>query len=156
MKSLWYLIATFFHVGHLPIAPGSWASLITTGVLYLVGITLNPHPLWLILSTIPIFLIGIPASTHTEARLGNKDPRPVVIDEVLGQMISLWWVPVAPPAFLASFILFRIFDITKPFPANWADRNMPGGLGIMVDDLFAGLYALGGVHLLIHFNLIPI
>ena len=69
------------------------------------------------------------------------DPRPVVIDEIVGQLLALTAVPLHPVPILLSFLLFRFFDIFKPFPANWIDRHLCGGWGIMLDDVVAGLYA---------------
>jgi len=70
-----------------------------------------------------------------------EDPQEIVVDEVAGQLLALAAAPVDWRWYLAGFILFRAFDILKPFPANWCDRSLPGGLGVMADDLIAGLYA---------------
>jgi len=150
MKSSWLTIATFFNIGHLPIAPGSYASLITAAVLFVAAKLLAPiSPLWLPLATLPVFFIGVYAASKAEKLLGSKDPQPIVIDEVAGQMVALWWAPTTLIAYAVAFFLFRVFDIFKPFPINWLDRNIRGGWGIMLDDILAGLYTAGVLQLLL-------
>ena len=100
-----------------------------------------------------VTLIGIPAATSVSRATAIKDPQFVVIDEVAGQLVALIAVPLAWKTFLAGFILFRVFDISKPFPIRRLER-LPEGTGIVVDDLGAGLYALGIMHLLLHFGLL--
>ena len=85
---------------------------------------------------------GIWASGEYKRLSGKHDSGAIVIDEVAGQWIALLFVPLDPLLYGAAFLLFRVFDIVKPFPANWADREMKGGLGVMADDLVAGIYAL--------------
>ena len=151
MKSIWMAIATFCKTGYLPIAPGSWASLITAAVLFPAAIVFKPSSrLWLPLATLPIIIIGVIAADRAEKLMGSKDPRPIVIDEVAGQMVTLWWAPISLPVYLAGFILFRIFDIFKPFPVNLVDRKVAGGWGIMLDDVLAGIYAAGVLQLIVH------
>ena len=82
-----------------------------------------------------------------EKILDRGDPGVVVIDEIVGVLIALAAVPLHPVAALAGFALFRLFDIAKPFPVGWVDRHLHGGLGIMLDDVAAGLYALLVLHL---------
>jgi phosphatidylglycerophosphatase A len=93
-----------------------------------------------------VFLIGIPASRQAEEHFEAKDPGQCVIDEVAGQMIALLWVPHTIIHYIIAFILFRIFDILKPPPIRLLER-VPHGTGIMLDDVAAGLYALGLIHL---------
>jgi phosphatidylglycerophosphatase A len=100
-----------------------------------------------------VTLIGIPAATRVARGFGAKDPQFVVIDEVAGQLVALIAVPLVWKTFLAGFILFRVFDIWKPFPIRRLER-LPEGTGIVVDDLGAGLYALAIMHLLLHFGLL--
>jgi phosphatidylglycerophosphatase A len=92
-------------------------------------------------ATLLVSLIGWWAAETYAGQTGIADPSEVVIDEVAGQWLTLLVVPPNPWFYLAGFALFRLFDIRKPWPVSWADRSLPGGLGIMVDDLFAGLYA---------------
>ncbi len=98
-------------------------------------------------------VIGIPAATRVARASRVKDPQFVVIDEVAGQWITLLFVPVAWKTLLAGFILFRGFDIVKPPPVRQLER-LPEGTGIVVDDVAAGIYALGVLQLLIHFGVL--
>ena len=100
-----------------------------------------------------VMLIGIPAATLVARGAGVKDPQFVVIDEVAGQLVALIAVPLAWKSFLAGFILFRGFDIVKPPPVRQLEA-MPAGAGIVLDDVAAGLYAFGVIHLLLHFGLL--
>jgi phosphatidylglycerophosphatase A len=106
-----------------------------------------------IVLAVSITLIGIPAATRVARGSGIKDPQFVVIDEVAGQLIALIAVPLAWKSFLAAFILFRAFDIVKPPPVRQLEA-LPQGTGIVLDDVAAGLYALGIVHLFLHFGLL--
>ena len=149
------LVATFFGVGRLRPGPGTWGSAVT--VLLWAGLAhaLSPSlrtPVAISLAAL-VTLIGIPAATQVARGSGVKDPQFVVIDEVAGQLVALIAVPLAWQSFLAGFILFRVFDIVKPPPVRQLER-IPEGTGIVVDDLAAGLYALGAVHLLLHFGLL--
>jgi len=140
-------IATF-GVGFIPIAPGTWGSLVGVGIYLL----LRTKPLsgllgfefTLVLTIQIITLLGIWAASRTERMTGRKDPGKVVVDEVAGQLVSLipTLMPIlsAPIWIMVSFILFRFFDIVKPYPARDMER-LHGGLGIMCDDWVAGIYA---------------
>jgi phosphatidylglycerophosphatase A len=147
-----WLIATFFGIGHVPPAPGTYASAITV-VLWWAAAHLIPAG-WLvpveIALALAITLVGIPPSTVVARESGRKDPGFVVIDEVAGQMIALIAAPLHWKYLLASFILFRGFDIVKPFPLRRLEK-LPGGTGIMMDDVGAGLYALVLLQLWLHF-----
>jgi phosphatidylglycerophosphatase A len=98
-------------------------------------------------------LIGIPAATVVSRASGAKDPQFVVIDEVAGQLIALIGSPLGWKSFLAGFILFRTFDILKPPPVRQIEA-LPEGAGIVLDDVAAGVYALIGMHLFLHFGLL--
>jgi phosphatidylglycerophosphatase A len=100
-----------------------------------------------------VILVGIPAATQVARGSGIKDPQFVVVDEVAGQLIALIAVPLTWKSFLAAFIFFRAFDILKPPPVRQLEA-LPGGAGIMLDDVAAGLYALAVVHLFLHFGLL--
>ena len=147
-----WLIATFFGIGHVQPGPGTWASAVTVLLWWLAAHWLLPG--WLtpvaIAASVAITLLGIPPSTTVAEESGKKDPGFVVIDEVAGQMIALIGVPVHWKYLLAGFILFRSFDIVKPFPLRRLER-LPGGTGIMLDDVGAGLYALVLLQLWLHF-----
>lgn len=149
------LVATFFGAGRLKPGPGTWGSLATV-ILWSVASWRIPvaNRTWAtIIAVAAVTLIGIPAATRVARAYGTKDPQFVVIDEVAGQLVALIAVPLAWKTFLVGFILFRVFDIWKPFPIRRLER-LPEGTGIVVDDLGAGLYALAVMHLLLHFGLL--
>ena len=147
MKNILVSIATFFNVGRIPLAPGTWASMITAGIFYLL-VPYIQIPMTGILSLIIITLLGIPAATAAEARFNRKDPGECVIDEVAGQLLCLIFIPHSWPYYLSAFLVFRIFDILKPFPIRRVEK-ISGGLGIMLDDLIAGIYTLAVIRIFI-------
>jgi phosphatidylglycerophosphatase A len=95
----------------------------------------------LIVAFVVVTLVGIWAAEHAERALGTKDPGAIVIDEVAGMTLSVLVVPLTVPVAVLAFLLFRVFDIVKPAPARQS-QVLPGGAGVMIDDLIAGLYAL--------------
>jgi phosphatidylglycerophosphatase A len=138
-----WLVATFFGAGYLPLGPGTWASAFTVLLWWAAARAMNPAwrlPAAVVIS-LAVTLIGIPWSTVVARESGRKDPGFVVIDEVAGQMIALIGAPLNWKYLLAGFILFRSFDIVKPFPLRRLEK-LPQGTGIMMDDVGAGLYAL--------------
>ena len=139
MNQLIIAIATGCYVGRLPTAPGTWGSIAAFVPWFFIrGLSL---PLYL--ATIAIlFIIGFFAAGSAEKLMDQPDPGCIVIDEIVGMLVALTLVPDHPAAWLLAFILFRIFDIWKPFPVSWFDRHIHGGLGIMMDDVMAGVYAL--------------
>ena len=149
------LVATFFGVGRLRPAPGSWGSLATALLWWLLGSHLPPSariPVILLLIVL-VVAVGIPAATLEARGCGRKDPPHVVIDEVAGQLVTLIACPIVWQGLLAGFILFRVFDIVKPPPVRSLER-LPEGTGIVVDDLGAGVYALIVLELLLHFGIV--
>jgi phosphatidylglycerophosphatase A len=147
-----WMIGTFFGIGHLQPGSGTWASAITVALWWAASKWLplaSLVPVSIAVSGL-VTLIGIPPSTVVARESGIKDPGFVVIDEVAGQMIALIAVPVNWKYMLAGFILFRSFDILKPFPLRGLE-SLPGGTGIMMDDVGAGLYALALLQLWLHF-----
>ena len=149
------LVATFFGTGRLKPGPGTWGSLATV-LLWALASSQIPEaslPWATLIAAAAVTIIGIPAATLVARSSGLKDPQFVVIDEVAGQLVALIAVPLAWKTFLAGLILFRIFDIWKPFPIRRLEL-LPEGTGIVVDDLGAGLYALAVMHLLLHFGLL--
>jgi len=149
------LVATFFGAGCLKPGPGTWGSLATVIVWSLASwrIPVADRTWATIVAAAVVTLIGIPAATRVARASGVKDPQFVVIDEVAGQLVALIAVPLAWKTFLVGLILFRVFDIFKPFPIRRLER-LPEGTGIVVDDLGAGLYALAIMHLLLYFGLL--
>jgi phosphatidylglycerophosphatase A len=149
------IVATFFGIGHLQPGPGTWASAATVLIWLLLTRTIVLQwQAWTALSLVVItMLIGIPAATRVARASGIEDPQFVVIDEVAGQLITLIAVPVSWKSLLLGFILFRGFDITKLPPIRNLE-HLPGGLGIMMDDVVAGLFALIVIHVVVHFGLL--
>ena len=140
------LLSTWFGSGLIKFAPGTWGSLAALPFAWVIS--LYSGPIGLIVASLLAYIVGIWASGKYSSALGKEDPGSVVIDEVAGQWLALAFVPIDPIMFLISFLLFRFFDIVKVFPANWLDKNVKGGLGIMSDDMVAGLYAMAVFYLL--------
>jgi phosphatidylglycerophosphatase A len=144
MDRLFLFIATGAGSGYLPKAPGTWGTLV--GLLLwwpLAGLSMAAY----LAAVAVLFIVGVASAGAAEKILDRGDPGVVVIDEIVGVLIALAAVPLHPVAALAGFALFRLFDIAKPFPVGWLDRHLHGGLGIMLDDVAAGLYALLVLHL---------
>jgi phosphatidylglycerophosphatase A len=132
-------IATFFGTGLLPIAPGTWASAFALPLGWIIA-SIGGWPV-LLASAVIAGLVGWWASARYVAQTGRDDPSEIVIDEVAAQWLALCVVPVSITAYVAAFFVFRVFDTLKPWPASWADREVEGGAGVMLDDVFAGIYA---------------
>ena len=113
------------------------ASAATALVLWLLALS----PVALLGVLVAVTALGTWAADEAERALGSKDPGAIVIDEVAGMTLSVAAVPLTLATLVVGFLLFRLFDVVKPFPANVAQR-LPGGVGVMVDDLIAGVYAL--------------
>jgi phosphatidylglycerophosphatase A len=134
------LVATWFGVGFLPITPGSWGSL--AALPFAWAITSLWGAAGLAVAAAIAFIVGWWAAAIVAKASAVKDPGAVVIDEVAAQWLVLLAAPPALLPYALAFLLFRIFDIWKPWPAGWAERHVKGGLGIMLDDLFAAVYAM--------------
>ena len=146
MNAVAMILATAGYVGYFPIAPGTAGSLAGLAVFALVrwiGI-----PAVEIGTIAAVLVLGIWSASVAERRLNLKDPGPVVIDEVLGMLMTLALLPVSATGVIVGFVLFRFFDVIKPYPAGRLER-LHGGLGIMLDDAVAGLYAYASLRLLL-------
>jgi phosphatidylglycerophosphatase A len=132
-------IATFFGTGLLPLAPGTWASAAALPFGWIIS-DLGGWPALLVAAVIAA-LVGWWASARYVGQTGREDPSEIVIDEVAAQWLALTVVPMTFLGYFAAFFVFRLFDTLKPWPASWADREVEGGLGVMLDDVFAGIYA---------------
>lgn len=131
------LVATAGGAGYAPLAPGTVGSAVTVALLWVI-----PFSRWgLVLFFLVVTLGGTWAAHHAERLLGSKDPGVIVIDEVAGMTLSVLPLPLTPAVLAAGFVLFRLFDIVKPYPARTSQR-LTGGPGVMVDDLIAGVYTL--------------
>ena len=133
-------IATFGGVGLLPLAPGSWGSLAALPFGYLLGL-LGGWPALLIGAAV-VSVIGLRASDWYVKATGREDPPEIVIDEVAAQWLAMTVVPMTLSGLIGAYLVFRLFDTIKPWPASWADSELEGGAGVMLDDLIAGVYAL--------------
>lgn len=138
MTRLAVFLATAGYCGYFPIAPGTVGSAAGLVVYLLVWWTHSPIVEVALIAA--IFAAGTWAATRAERFFGGIDPGPVVIDEVLGMLITLAFIPAGWAAALTGFFLFRVFDVIKPYPANRLEK-FHGGFGIMADDAMAGVYA---------------
>ena len=145
MRVLGLLIATVGGVGYAPIAPGTAGSLV--GLVVLFGVRLVGGPVFELSTLLAVVLVGTWAAGVGERVAGREDPGLVVVDEVAGMLLTMLWIPLTWLTGIIGFLAFRVFDIIKPFPAGRAER-LPGGVGIMADDLVAGVYAWLVVRLL--------
>ena len=139
-------LALGFGSGLLPRAPGT-AGTIVAIPLYLVMQSLA-LPVYVLLVAV-LFLLGIPICAHTAKRLGVHDHPGIVWDEIVGYLVTMTFAPTGWLWVLAGFLLFRFFDVLKPWPIRWLDRRVGGGFGIMVDDLLAGIAAAAVLQLLV-------
>ena len=139
--TVWRFVATFFYLGKLPFAPGSWGSLGALLLWLLLPVTFSVHLSALMI----IFILGVYSSNKMAKYLNNHDPSEVVIDEAVGMGISLFMLPHSFGLYLLAFILFRIFDIFKPL-FIYRIQNLSGGWGIMLDDVLAGLFTFALVN----------
>jgi len=151
-KTRWaFAVATFFGAGYGKPGPGTWGSVaaVLLWAAYAYFAHPTPHTLLLLLlgGIVLAIVFGVPAAAIAEREIGRPDPGFVVIDEVAGQWIALIGCPLDIRHALIALVLFRLFDIVKPFPARQLER-LPAGWGIVFDDVAAGLYALGVASLL--------
>jgi phosphatidylglycerophosphatase A len=147
-----FLFVTLFGIGKVKILPGSFASLATTLFLFFLFYILNASPNIVLFGIITVFLISLYAVNIFIKDLTNKDPKEVVIDEFIGQSIPICLYEVSHDMpkdtedvlkfYLIIFVLFRVFDIVKPFPANYYEKNFKNSFGVIMDDVCAGLYVV--------------
>lgn len=128
--------ASVLFLGCAPVASGTVASVPAVGVAALM----SGRPVVLLLLAGVLFILGVAASSRVEEMLGRKDPGEITIDEFVGMLVAFLWLPITLASVVAVFLLFRFYDIVKPFPAGRSQR-LRGGLGVMADDVIAGIYA---------------
>jgi len=131
------VVATAFGAGYSPIAPGTAGSLVGLALFWPLQLA---APWVQLLVTVAAYFAGVAASTRLARRLGRKDPGAAVVDEVVGMWLALLFLPFTPATAVAAFLLFRVLDVFKPYPARQLE-SLPGGWGIMTDDVMAGVYA---------------
>ena len=140
-------LATGFYIGNIPFAPGTFGSLIGLPLCFaLTGISLAPA----MLGTLFFILFAVCIADAAEKILKQSDPGCIVIDEIAGMMVTLIGLPFNPITVLIGFIIFRILDILKPFPIRNLDKRIPGGLGVVADDVAAGIIANLLLRIIIH------
>ena len=152
IKKINFLFVTLFGIGKLKKIPGSYASLLTTIFLFFLFHILDFSPNIVLIVIVIIFLISLYAVNIFIKDLDNKDPKEVVIDEFIGQSIPICLYEIAHQEiketnevltfYFIMFILFRIFDITKPYPVSYYDKNFKNSFGVVMDDVAAGLYVV--------------
>ncbi len=137
------VLASAGYVGHVPWASGTAGALVGVVLCFL----LRGVPGWVFAGIVAAgFFGGIPVVGRAEVIYGEPDSGRIVLDEVVGQMATLMFVPITPLNLAGGFFLFRFFDILKPYPIRAAERNWPGGVGVMGDDLLAAVYANLALH----------
>ena len=152
LNKIIFLFVTLFGIGKINKIPGSIASLATTLLLFVLFHILNISPNFILISLIVIFFISLYVVNLFIKNLTNKDPKEVVVDEFIGQSIPICLYEVAHEGskstndiltfYFIMFILFRIFDITKPYPVSYYDKNFKNSFGVIMDDVCAGLYVV--------------
>ena len=152
MNKVIFLFVTLFGIGKLKKIPGSYASLVTTIFLFFLFHIFNLSPNFILIGILIIFFLSIYAVNIFIKNLDNKDPKEVVIDEFIGQSIPICMDEIAHEGtkeinqvltfYFIIFILFRIFDIVKPYPVSYYDKNFKNSFGVIMDDVCAGLYVV--------------
>ena len=136
--------ATGCGLGNLPKAPGTFGSLWGPLLFFILFV---PHQPWIYAALAFLgSLISIVIADLAEQSYGEKDCQKIVIDEVAGMLLTYLWIPFSWPNAILGFLLFRLFDVVKLYPANWAQARLKGGLGVVADDLVAGLQACAILH----------
>lgn len=138
MQKFLLQLATFFGVGLLPKGPGTWGTLATMPfAIFLAWL----GPLYHMTLTVLLLPVAILAAEIYEREKAKHDAKEIVIDEVLGFLITMTWLPMTWQSFAIGFVLFRMLDIFKPFPIGYLDKKIQGGLGVVIDDVAAGIIA---------------
>jgi phosphatidylglycerophosphatase A len=132
------ILATGFGVGYSPVAPGTLGTLIAIPIYYFLSEI--PSPLYEV-TLVGFFFLSVWVSGNAERLFGKEDDQRIVIDEVIGFLITMLWVPKTIRFIIIGFVLFRFFDILKPFPIRRLEKRLKGGFGVVLDDVAAGVYA---------------
>ena len=152
MNKINLLFVTLFGIGYLKFAPGTWASLVTSILLFIIFHVLNKSSTFVLLILLLILIYSIFAINSCLKKFEDNDPKQIVIDEVIGQSIPIYLYEISHGIekdfdisilfYFFIFLLFRIFDILKPFPINYFDKKYKNTFGIMFDDILAGFYVV--------------
>jgi phosphatidylglycerophosphatase A len=139
-------IATCGYLGYVPVAPGTFGS--AAGLVVFAAVRWSGSPALELAVIILLFAVGVWSANAAERHFGGVDPAPVILDEVVGMLITLAFLPVNITGAVVGFLLFRLFDVVKPWPANRLEA-VHGGLGVMADDAMAGVYGNVAMRLLV-------
>ena len=139
-------IATCGYLGYVPVAPGTFGS--AAGLVVFAAVRWSGSPALELAVIILLFAVGVWSANAAERHFGGIDPAPVILDEVVGMLITLAFLPVTITGAIVGFLLFRLFDVVKPWPANRLEA-VRGGLGVMADDAMAGVYGNVAMRLLV-------
>lgn len=136
-KTISKVIASVFYIGYIPFAPGTFGSLAAFAFVLII----KPDDFWLVTLIIICFIAGVISSHIAENEFEQKDSSKIVIDEFAGYLVSIVFLPLTFDYLISAFFLFRFFDILKPIPIRNIERHFHGGLGVMLDDIAAGIFA---------------
>ncbi len=137
MRRLGLFLATCGYLGYVPIAPGTFGSALGLAVFFAVRSTGSVAVELAVIAI--LFAVGVWSGTEAEHHFGGVDPGPIVLDEVVGMLITLALLPVTPAGAIVGFLVFRVLDVVKPWPSAGFEK-LPGGLGVMADDGMAAIY----------------
>ncbi len=138
MNYFFLLLATGFGIGYAPVVPGTLGTLVAIPIYYFLSNILSPI---YEITLIGFFFLSVWISENAERVCGKKDDQRIVIDEIMGFLITMLWVPKTLLFVILGFFLFRFFDILKPFPIRRLEKGFKGGFGVVLDDVVAGVYA---------------
>jgi len=149
LKNPVHFLALGFGSGLMPKAPGTFGTLAAIPVYFLLK---DLSITYYIISVFILSITGVAICQYTSDKLGVHDHPGIVIDEFAGYLITMIAVPFSWLWVVIGFVLFRLFDILKPWPISWLDKKVSGGFGIMIDDVLAGFFALAIMHIILYFN----
>ncbi len=154
MAQLSKILASFFYVGYVPVAPGTFGSAAAIPLAIALARLAEYHWLAAVAAFVLLTAAACPIAGQAEAAFGQKDSGRIVIDEVAGYLAATLLLPGSWSVLLAAFVLFRLFDVLKPFPAGWIDRDLGGGAGVVLDDVIAGFYTQAVLRVLLALGLL--
>jgi phosphatidylglycerophosphatase A len=146
VKHICTFLATGCYSGYLPIAPGTWGTLVAMPLFWLLG---SLSPFVYLVTLVGFIFLSIWAADYGSVKFEREDPPQVVIDEIAGYLVTMAFFKPSLVIMIIGFFMFRLFDITKPQPVAWCEKKFSGGTGIVLDDVMAGIYANLAIHLLI-------
>ena len=139
-------VASGGFAGYIPVAPGTFGTLVAVPLAVPFAWLHSAQPLHYVLALLTMIGSACWVAGRAEEVFGEHDARRIVIDEIVGYLVAMSFLPPTVPVLASAFVLFRLFDVLKPFPASWLDRNLAGGGGVVLDDVAAGVYAAFVLH----------